>query len=86
MTDQPRIFGKTTAFADTGPDSHHSEMETHRAAAQDRLGGHVHFIGSTTQHIEMFSDDGSPAATQAIMTTKWQLAPPEPVQETPAAE
>ena len=78
------IFGKTTAFADIGPDSHHSEMETHRQAAQARLGGHVHYVGSTTQHIEMFNEDGSPAATQSIMTTKWRLAPAEP--EAPAAE
>ncbi len=80
------IYGKTTHFTDTGPDSHHSEMETHRSAATARLGGHVHYINSVVHHIETFADDGSPGATMAVMTTKWQLAPAEPTAEAPAAE
>jgi len=86
MTDLPRIFGKTTVFIDTGPQSHHSEMELHRRAAEEKLGGHVHFAFSSTQHVEMFDNDGNATATQALMTTKWQLAPAEPVPESPAAE
>lgn len=78
------IFGMTTAFVDTGPDRHHSEMEVHRQVAQARLGGHVHYVGSTTHVIEMFNEDGSQGPSQTIMVTKWQLAPAEPAA--PAAE
>jgi len=81
-----RIYGRTTAFFDAGPDSHHSEMENHRKAAIEELGGHVHFVGSTNHTLEMFSEKGAPDGIQSVMTTRWQLAPAEVIAEAPAAE
>ena len=86
MADENRIYGRTTAFTDTGPISHHNEMEAHREVATKQLGGHVHYVASTTTQFETFGDSGEKIGDQTIMTTKWRLAPPDPAPEAPASE